>query len=43
MTGCRPRRTVSTSGNSGMDGRSPYEFDVIATLWPARYGRPLPV
>jgi hypothetical protein len=23
ITGCRPRRTVSTSGNSGMDLRSP--------------------
>src|ERR1700709_2630402 len=38
MTGCRPRRTVSTSGNSGMDGRSPCDVDVIATLRRARYG-----
>src|SRR5215212_9108559 len=38
MAGCRPRRTVSTSGNSGMDGRSPCGADVIAGLGRARYG-----
>src|SRR5258708_36894336 len=47
MTGCRPRRTVSTSGNSGMpdrstplnpSGHSPYGGDVIAPLRRARYG-----
>src|SRR3954454_5047997 len=39
MTGCRPRRTVSTSGNSGMLACSPYEGDVIAPLRRSRYGR----
>ncbi len=40
MTGCRPRRTVSTSGSSGMESarHSPYEGDVIAPLRRARYG-----
>src|SRR6266851_6796836 len=38
MTGCRPRRTVSTSGNSGMECHSPFGSDVIAPLRRARYG-----
>src|SRR5882672_8505207 len=38
ITGCSPRRTVSTSGNSGISAHSPCDPDVIAPLRRARYG-----